>query len=83
MLGVGFNDTLPLSCADFSVNLAMDFLHQVVFVALVAEKIAVTCFAREDGLSVGVKAATNFGIHEHGVAVRAERPSVCGMPRHV
>lgn len=83
MLGVGFNDTLPLTRADFAVYLAMDFLHQVVFVALMVEKITVAGFARKDGLSVGVKATANFGIYEHGVTVGTERPRICGMTKHV
>lgn len=83
MLGIAFNDALPLSGADFSVDLTIDFLHQIVFVALVVEKITAACFAGKDGFSVRVKTAANFRIHEHGVAVRAERPSVCGVSGHV
>ena len=83
MLGVAFNDTLPLSSADFSVDLTMNFLHQVVFVAFVVKKITAACFAGKDGFSVRVETAANFGIHEHGVAVRTEGPSVCGVPGHV
>lgn len=83
MLGVGFNDTLPLSCANFSVDLAVDFLHQVVFVSLVVEKIAIACFTRKDYFSVWIEAASDFGINKHSVAARAERPSVRGVPGNV
>ena len=82
-LGGGVDDMLPLSCADFSIDLAMNFLHQIVFISIVAKKITVACFAGKDSLSVLVKAAANFGIHENGVAARTESPCVCGVTGHV
>lgn len=83
MLGVGFNDTLPLASANLSIYLAMDFLHEIVFVALMMKKIASAGFASKNRLSVRIVKAPDFGIHEHGVAVRAESPSVCGVPAYV
>ena len=35
MLGVGFNGPLPLASTNLLIYLAMDFLHEVVFVAWV------------------------------------------------
>lgn len=83
MLGVAFNDTLPFASANLSIDLAMYLLHKIVFVAFVVKKITTASFAGKDGFSVWVKTATNFGIHEHGVAVRTERPSVCGVAGYV
>ncbi|MGZ5050203.1 MAG: hypothetical protein ACXWF8_03110 [Methylobacter sp.] len=83
MLGGGFNDMLPLASANFSIYLAMDFLHEVVFVALVMKEIASAGFASKNRFSVWVVKASDFRVHEHGVAVRAERPSVCGVPGYV
>lgn len=83
MLGVSFNDTLPLASANLSIYLAMDFLHEVVFVAFMMEEIARASFASKNRFSVWVVKASDFGVHEHGVAVRAERPGVCGVPGYV
>ncbi len=70
MLGVGFSDTLPLASANLSIYLAMDFLHEIVFVAWVMKEIAGAGFASKNRLSVWVVKTSDLGIHEHGVAVR-------------
>ena len=79
MLEVGFNEMLPLSSANFSVDLAINFLNQVVFVTFVVKKIAVAGFASENSFSAWVKLATNLGIYQHRVAVRAKCPSSRGV----
>lgn len=76
-LGFYFSGALPFTGANLSIDLAVDFLHKVVFVAVVMKEIAGACFARKDCLA-GV-----FGVHKHGVAVRAECPSVDGASRYV
>ena len=83
MLGVGFNDTLPLASANLSIYLAMDFLHEVVFVAFVMKEIASAGFASKNRFSVWVVKSPDFGVHKHSVAVRAKRPGICGVPGYV
>ena len=83
MLGVGFNDAFPLTGANLSIYLAMDFLHEIVFVALVMKHVTATGFASKNSFSVWIVKAPDFGIHKHRVAVRTERPGVCGVPGYV
>lgn len=78
MLGVLLNNIQPLPIADFSVDLAMNFLHQVIFITLMSEHNAVAGFASKDYLMVWIKTAV-FGVHEHGVALRAESPCSRGV----
>ena len=83
MLGVAFNNTLPLTSADFPVDLAVNFLHEIVSIAFVMKHVTAAGFTSKNCLPVWIENAPDFGIHKHGVAVRTERPGVCGVPGYV
>lgn len=75
MLGVVFDDTLPLSCADFSVDLTMHLRYQIVFVAAVMNQVMIACFTCKNRNLIST-ALVFISVDEHGLAMGAVRPNV-------
>lgn len=75
MFGVAFDDTLPLSCADFSVDLPVHLRHQIVFVAVVVNQVTIACFTCKNRDLIST-VLVFVSVDEHGLAKRAERPNI-------
>jgi hypothetical protein len=83
MLAVAFNTTSPFTSADFPIDLAVNFFNEIVLVTVVMKHVLAAGFASKNCFPVTIEKAPDIGVNEHGVAVRAECPRICGIPRYV